>query len=74
MLTSLCEEEDFGTPENYQHGPTFHHSDGRSSQVDYFLIHKERPKTICKVEFERKLADLNTADHLSLIAHMNFND
>ncbi len=45
------------------HGPTFHHSDGRSSQVDYFLIHKERVKTICKVEFKRKVADLNTADH-----------
>ena len=67
---AFCSEMELIQPESYQDGCTFHHANGSSSQIDYFLIERKYSDIISKVWLPEDSSS-NTSDHTALLANFN---
>ena len=67
-LRAFCSEMELIQPESYQDGCTFHHANGSSSQIDYFLIERKHSDVI-SCDFLMIAHASNTSDHTTLLAN-----
>lgn len=71
LLDNFCIEMNLAIPPGSDTGPTFRHSDGRSSRIDFILVHHSNLHLMSEVQHDTALNYMNTSDHIALISSVS---